>query len=138
MAAAAPGLLGRLSSRALLLATLALYTLALLGLPLLYTTFGRRLSGGGSPELGGGGDLQAAALAEGVLQPPPLLARALVASRRLALEGGSRGAAAALWPDAGLAERHFGATTAQLPRVEYRDAGACQQGENPACACLQV
>ena len=124
-AAPAPGLLGRLSSRALLLATIALYTLAVLGLPLVYTTVaGRRLSSGDGADGSGGGDLQAAAQAEGVFQPPRLT-RALVASRRMALEGASRGAAAAvsaaaLWPNAG---RHFGATAAQLPRVEYRDAG---------------
>lgn len=114
-------------SRALLIAVVCLYSLVLLGLPALYSSFGSRpgSSGGitaaGSPGIGASSDLPAAALAEGVLQPPQL-ARALSAGRRSALEGGSGSIAAQLWPGAG--RLHYGNTqTAQLPRVEYRDAG---------------
>lgn len=97
------------SSRAILAATLALYTVVLLGLPLLYSSSSRWHSAGGSLAAAGASDLP------GVLQPQ--LARAL-SSRRLALEAG-QGAAAELWPDAA----GFGTAAAQQPRVEYRDAG---------------
>lgn len=104
----------------MVLAVALLYTVALLGLPALYSSFTAR-NGSGMAARGSGGDLPAAALAEGVLQPPAL-ARAL-SGRRVALERGG-GAAAELWPGAGLTLPLAGSQVPQLPRVEYRDAGA--------------
>ncbi|KAI3438546.1 hypothetical protein D9Q98_000974 [Chlorella vulgaris] len=93
-----------ITSRTILAATLLLYTLVLLGLPLLYSSFAA------------GGRQKGVADMQGTLEPQ--LARAL-RSRRMALEAG-QAAAAHLWPEAA---SHFGTAAAQLPRVEFRDAG---------------
>lgn len=111
--ASAPAALGR----PLVLLVVTLYTCALLGMPLLYSSFTARHAAGGLGPASGG-DLAAAAAAEGVVGSRPV-------ARRAALErGGGRAAAAAtaLWP--GVAP----------VLVEYRDAGAISGGGGSCAA----
>jgi hypothetical protein len=103
---------GAFSSRAILVAIGALYTLVLLGLPLLYSRFSAAHSG----------DDNLAVTAARHSDLPQHLARVL-SSRRMALEGGQL--VAAMWPDP--SGRLSAAAAAQLPRVEYRDAGELGQ-----------
>lgn len=103
----------------MLLTVLVHVCLTLAGVPALFVGWMARSGSGAALPPSGGGDLAAAALAEGVVAPPQL-GGAL--NRRMALERG--GGTAELWPDAGLAARHFTAPNAQLARVEFSRAGA--------------